>query len=276
MTSYLDVDTGHYRRWALGILGDTPANRAATDQDLRRLLDQKAQARDKVIADAREALGVPAGETLLDRIDYLQLALVDAERDRDAFAEQLSALGHTCPEPVDGQPHAFALTRAEADALGLDLTAEHSATLVGRSYSVTGIFQIFDAAGVRVGGVKRSYPATRAEVSPKGPTFSGKQLRRRRARLERRLAHLTARSASTPEHAVFYDIAEASALQTALVLFDEALAAGGALPDLGAVARADRTEYLAHLITVLAELAAAGDVDAIRMHYERHKGVSHG
>jgi hypothetical protein len=40
--------------------------------------------------------------------------------------------------------------------------------------------------------------------------------------------------------------------------------------------KAGSTEYLAHLITVLAELAAAGDVDAIRMHYERHKGVSHG
>lgn len=214
-----------YRAWGCGIVGNTPTNRAASDEDLRRAITQ-----------------------LLQR----------------------------SVELVDGQPMAFTPTQEEADALGLDLAASYTATLTRRAYSVTAVLQITDATGAKVGVVKRSYRATSAEVSLKRPTFSGKQLRRRRLRLERRLAHLTERSASRPEGTAAYDVAEASAIQTALVLFDEALVAGGELPDEGALARADRTEHLEHLIDVLAELAAAGDVDGIRMHYEHHKGVSRG
>jgi hypothetical protein len=87
---------------------------------------------------------------------------------------------------------------------------------------------------------------------------------------------LNARAASAPPRSVRYDIAEASALQTALVLFDWALAALGMAEDPGALARSDRTEHLEHLITVMAECAASGDLDGVRRLYEQHKGVRRG
>lgn len=51
--------------------------------------------------------------------------------------------------------------------------------------------------------------------------FTMRELKRRRHRLERRLNHLRERVDGQPKHVVSYDIAEAEALQTALVLFDE-------------------------------------------------------
>lgn len=63
--------------------------------------------------------------------------------------------------------------------------------------------------------------ATAAETD----RFTPKELRRRRARLERRLAHLRNRQGlQENDPRARHDISEASALQTALVLYDDALA----------------------------------------------------
>ena len=64
----------------------------------------------------------------------------------------------------------------------------------------------------------------RPVVSAGADNFTASQLKRRRDRLERRLAHLQARTADRDPRTVQYDTAEASALQTALALFDDAIA----------------------------------------------------
>ena len=56
-------------------------------------------------------------------------------------------------------------------------------------------------------------------------TISLRALRRRRATLDRRLMHLQERLTRQAPHPNGFDLAEASALQTAILLFDEAIEA---------------------------------------------------
>lgn len=72
--------------------------------------------------------------------------------------------------------------------------------------------------------------ARAVEASPVRFTMS--ELKRRRYRLERRLAHLQRRCEGQGSRSSTYDTAEASALQTALVLMDDAIEQGRARRDI--------------------------------------------
>jgi hypothetical protein len=163
----------------ISIIGDTPAARAASDEDLRRMLAQRLEV---APATSQHPVGAPGWIAEMGphvrrvrhrhgvRIDELarHLGCDVATLTSFELGEYVEPARFAETDLVDdSRLHNFEPTQAEALAHALDVAGAYTATTIARRWSVSGTFRVLNAAGEHVADITRSYPVPRTAV-PRG------------------------------------------------------------------------------------------------------------